>query len=285
MAWSQKSSTRSTKNNSVGAIVCAFNEEKRLRYVLNKLLEFNLFNRIICVNDGSTDHTAQIIDSFDDRIIAIHFEKNKGKSYAMAAGVRAITSEIIFFCDADLTSIKKEHVLGVVEPVRLGLADHALAIRTQEIAILTKLTGERAVRRAELIPQLRKLEKTKFGVETFLNQFYKNKRTLCYYQPGLAQTNKNKKTDSVMGEILYADEYLKEGYQILKQIVVYKNPRLEKEVNHLTKKIKKYNDRLKKIMQTPIHRQALKKLWLKEIKPLRARIRRLVRTSDSLDKP
>ncbi|MCJ7827649.1 glycosyltransferase [Patescibacteria group bacterium] len=281
MAWLSSSSKNSLLKPSVSAVVCAYTEEKQLRYVLNQLLRFRLFGEVICVNDGSMDKTARIIKSFGQKVIPVHFEQNKGKSYAMAAGTRISKGEIIFFCDADLTSIKKSHVEGVVNPLAHNLADHALAIRPTEPAVFQRLTGERAVRKKDLLPVLKKMEKTKFGVEIFLNHHYQNKRTVWYYQKGLTQTNKNKRVRSLAGELLYADEYLREGLDILRQVIIQKNPKLTEEVNQLVDKMNSLANRFSSALQTPLKRKELAQLWKKEIKPLSQKLIRAAKSERS----
>jgi len=40
----------------------------------------------------------------------VKFDKNKGKSYAMVAGVENSTGEIIVFVDADIIGLNCEHI-------------------------------------------------------------------------------------------------------------------------------------------------------------------------------
>lgn len=59
---------------------------------------------IIVVNDGSKDSTGEIIDFHakeDNRVKAIHLEKNAGRSEARNIGNRAALGEIILVLDAD----------------------------------------------------------------------------------------------------------------------------------------------------------------------------------------
>ena len=161
----------------VSCIISAYNEEKSIARVVNICLKAPEIAEVIVVNDGSTDRTLQILQNFGSKIKLISFEKNRGKSYAMVAGVKKARGSIIFFCDADLIKIKESHFSGVIAPLKLGLADQVLAIRETDLAPFKKLTGERAYFRADLLPHLKRLEKTKFGAETYLNYIFENKRT------------------------------------------------------------------------------------------------------------
>lgn len=58
---------------------------------------------IICVDDGSTDHSLQILDEWqhkDNRIIVVH-QDNKGLSDARNTGIRLAHGEFIAFVDSD----------------------------------------------------------------------------------------------------------------------------------------------------------------------------------------
>jgi glycosyltransferase involved in cell wall biosynthesis len=66
---------------------------------------------IIFVDDGSTDHSSEIIEKFhqsDSRVKLIQFRKNFGKSAALLAGFREASGEILITIDADLQDDPKE---------------------------------------------------------------------------------------------------------------------------------------------------------------------------------
>jgi len=205
------------KETKVSIIIPAYNEERNIKRVIRVALKSNLFSEIICVNDGSTDKTPKILKKFGNKIKLISFEKNQGKSYAMVAGIKNAKGKIILFCDADLIKIKKSHFLGMILPLKLGFADQVLAIRESDLGPFKKLTGERAYFRKDLLRHIKKLEKTKFGAETYLNHAFRNKRTYWYFEKGLHQKGKGGK--SLISKVFCADEYLKESYEILYEIV------------------------------------------------------------------
>ena len=58
---------------------------------------------IICINDGSTDMSKEIVDKYakkDNRIIAIH-KKNEGVAQARLDGINISSSQMIFLLDGD----------------------------------------------------------------------------------------------------------------------------------------------------------------------------------------
>lgn len=86
----------------VSIIVPIYNEEENLKRCIDSLINQTYENlEIILLNDGSTDSTKDIIDSYDDsRIIAIH-KNNSGISDTRNKGLDKSTGDYIMFVDSD----------------------------------------------------------------------------------------------------------------------------------------------------------------------------------------
>ena len=88
----------------VSVILPVYNVGKYLRQSLDSLINQNLKDiEIICVNDGSTDDSYEILEEYrekDSRIKVIHKE-NKGTGAARNDGLRLATGECIGFVDPD----------------------------------------------------------------------------------------------------------------------------------------------------------------------------------------
>ncbi|MGB7948958.1 MAG: glycosyltransferase, partial [Candidatus Binatia bacterium] len=84
----------------VSVVVCVYNGERTIDACLASLKKLNYPNyEVIVVNDGSTDGTRQIAESYD--YIRLVNQENKGLSEARNVGVEAAKGEIIAFTDAD----------------------------------------------------------------------------------------------------------------------------------------------------------------------------------------
>jgi len=88
----------------ISIIIPVYNAEKTLDKTLKSLLLQDYENlEIICVNDGSTDFSLDILNNYknkDSRFVVIS-QKNQGQSIARNAGVELATGEYISFLDAD----------------------------------------------------------------------------------------------------------------------------------------------------------------------------------------
>lgn len=84
-------------------IVPAYNVEKTLPETIAALLRQTLADfEIIIVNDGSSDGTAQLADSYQsDRRVRVIHQRNRGLAGARNTGVAAAEGQFIGFCDAD----------------------------------------------------------------------------------------------------------------------------------------------------------------------------------------
>lgn len=89
--------------NQIAVIVATFNQGKYLDRCLRSLLtqNGNPSYRIICVNDGSTDETENILKQYASDITVINHERNLGLPVAVNAAIRSSVSEYIVRVDSD----------------------------------------------------------------------------------------------------------------------------------------------------------------------------------------
>jgi len=102
-------------------IIPAYNEEMRLPDTLEKtaaFLETQPFtSEILVIENGSTDRTLEIAQTFASRfsfITAVH-EEGRGKGLAVRRGMLEASGEYRFMCDADL-SMPIEEVVRFLPP-------------------------------------------------------------------------------------------------------------------------------------------------------------------------
>jgi len=180
---------------SLSVIVPVFNEEKTVGGVLASLLSFGGVSEVICVNDGSSDKSPEIIQAFKNRIKIINLPQNRGKGFALAAGVRKARGEIVVFLDSDLFNLTEDHLKQLVSPLLEKRAEATLgAIHNPKLrSFLLPFVGQRAYWRKDLLPHLNNMAETRYGVEVYLNEAFKKKRVEVVWLKGLGHVIKHKK--------------------------------------------------------------------------------------------
>ena len=90
----------------VSIIVPVYNASKYLRECLDSLINQTLKEiEIICINDGSTDNSWEILQEYadkDDRIVLIN-QENQSQAAAQNKGLEIFKGETVAFCDSDDT--------------------------------------------------------------------------------------------------------------------------------------------------------------------------------------
>lgn len=97
------------KHLNISVVVPLYNEEESLPELYSwivRVMESHGFTfEVIFVNDGSTDHSWNVIENLsanDSRIHAIKFRRNYGKSPALYCGFRMAQGDVVITMDADL---------------------------------------------------------------------------------------------------------------------------------------------------------------------------------------
>lgn len=105
----------------LSVIIPAFNEQKTLAAVLDRVLALPLRPQVIAVSDGSTDGTNDIIQRYHDRglITGVICPANRGKGAAISTGLRYATEPYTIIQDADLEYAPEQFDL-LLAPVRRG---------------------------------------------------------------------------------------------------------------------------------------------------------------------
>lgn len=92
------------ENPKVTIIIPCYNVEKYVEECLDSIISQTYKNlEIICINDGSTDGTLDILEKFKKSypdIIVVH-QINRGLSEARNAGIRLATGAYVMFIDSD----------------------------------------------------------------------------------------------------------------------------------------------------------------------------------------
>src|SRR6476646_282737 len=85
----------------VSILINNYNYERFLKDAIDSALNQTYSKiEVIVVDDGSTDNSRSVIESYQDKVTAI-FKENGGQASAFNTGFEASQGEIICFLDAD----------------------------------------------------------------------------------------------------------------------------------------------------------------------------------------
>jgi glycosyltransferase involved in cell wall biosynthesis len=159
----------------LSCVICAWNEAPRIAGVLAVVAGHPFIDEVIVVDDGSSDGTADVARGFPGvRVVACPV--NRGKAAAMAEGLAAARHDLLLLLDADLRGLTADDVSALVLPVLDGVADVALSLRRNSLALfraigLDFVSGERVLRRTLLADALTEANSLpRFGIEVVMNR-------------------------------------------------------------------------------------------------------------------
>ena len=110
-------------------VMPVFNEEKTVKNSINEVLSHGFINQLVVVNDGSSDHTEQILSKLTDpRLKIVNLTKNRGKGYALRTGFKYALGPYIGVQDADM-EYDPADLKRLLLPLENGLADAVFGSR------------------------------------------------------------------------------------------------------------------------------------------------------------
>jgi glycosyltransferase involved in cell wall biosynthesis len=137
------------------AIIPALNEGKTIGAVIMAAKQSSNISEVIVVDDGSTDDTYKVAQSFGAKVI--QHTRNRGKAQAIKTGIGETNAPIFLFIDADLIGITSNQLDSLIEPINNGTADMVIGKidrrnKKQETPKIYKhqatLSGTRVITRA-----------------------------------------------------------------------------------------------------------------------------------------
>jgi len=107
----------------VSFLIPAYNEERTIGEVLDRIEALGLDSQVIVVDDGSTDDTASIAEGWANGKRAVVLRQaNRGKGAAIRAAIPHVDGDIAVIQDADM-EYDPVDVPALIEPIERGSAD------------------------------------------------------------------------------------------------------------------------------------------------------------------
>ncbi len=108
----------------LSVVIPVYNEVRTVEALLRKVREVPLWMEVICVDDGSTDGTRDVLSRLEGSLIdtLVFHEHNKGKGAALRTGFQHATGDVVVVQDADMEYNPREFPM-LLQPILAGKAD------------------------------------------------------------------------------------------------------------------------------------------------------------------
>lgn len=154
--------------NKVTVIIPAFNEEKTIEKVIDKIKTSVIKTNIIVVNNASTDRTAELASKKEVKVINCD---TRGKGYAMEKGIQYVNTDITLFIDGDLAIYDKDVIKDMINPIIERDIDFVKSAFTREGGRVTELVAKPLL--GLLFPNMPKFEQPLSGIIAGKTEYFR----------------------------------------------------------------------------------------------------------------
>ncbi|OGG23806.1 hypothetical protein A3A79_01200 [Candidatus Gottesmanbacteria bacterium RIFCSPLOWO2_01_FULL_43_11b] len=224
---------------TLSVIIPVYNEERTLPGVVEIVRTWGKAAEIIVVNDGSTDDTVASVKQFGKTVQVISYKKNKGKAFAMVAGVKIAKARYVLFLDGDLIGLTHRDLDRLIAPVIRKQAVMTIGVRQtnkKRPNLAKPIGGERAIKRDDLLPILGEIKHLGYGVELFLNNYFKKRDVRYVNMPFVSILTKYEKQTFQEGTV----SYIKEAIDLTREVAKQQTGNVTPHIKRLYKMILEY---------------------------------------------
>ncbi len=173
---------------TLSCLIPCFNEEERILDVLRALCKVKEIDEIICVDDGSTDKTSEVIFSNYPQVKLIKLADNQGKAEAVYQGALKARGDWLILMDGDLRDLDYQEINLLIKKAFKASSLDMLILRKKRSPWSTKIfrfdtliTGLRIVARKHLLDLFKTQKAEGYQLEVALNQYMIDHKKTVYY--------------------------------------------------------------------------------------------------------
>jgi glycosyltransferase involved in cell wall biosynthesis len=161
----------------ISCVVCAYNEADRIRNILEVIVGHPALSEVIVVNDGSTDATEALLQSYPTIRLLTH-TPNRGKTYALSRGIAAARYDHLMLLDADLSGVTPASIDALAAPVMRGEAEVSISMRSNSLWLYRQIgldfvSGERVAPKWLLSTAVEAMQRLpRWGGEVYMNEIF-----------------------------------------------------------------------------------------------------------------
>ena len=213
----------------ISVIIATYNCERYLSRAIRSVIDQSFARdayEIIVVDDGSTDRTGHVLESFGDRIKVINFREHKGLPYACNEGIRKAMGRYVVRVDADdyahedllrveylylslnpefnavacdyyIVNEKEEHIAkksADTDPIACGIMfnkDNLVAVGLYDEEFLVLEDADLRIRYLQKF-NIHRIELPLYRYRMHKSNLTSDKKSVQYYQNMLAKKHKNR---------------------------------------------------------------------------------------------
>jgi glycosyltransferase involved in cell wall biosynthesis len=223
-------------------IIPIYNAEKYLEQALKSVVNQTYSDwELICINDGSTDSSAQIVDRFsktDNRILTVN-QQNSGQGIARNRGIELASGDYILFLDADdWLEINTLETLNKI--IEQNSADLVIFEKDEYFEDTAQFVRRDMLRISEAASKIKLLKTKPFAIETHRNYTAKELYSTFFYSIPYTWDKAYSRNFLITNNIRYEQGKLSEdtGFylqtMLLAKNIVYSDKYLYHYRNHST---------------------------------------------------